>query len=229
MTRKIFVTGTGTGVGKTLISRAIILAARLRGLNVAAFKPVETGAKDSGAGLVPKDATLLFRASNRGGSLSEVCAFCFPEPVSPHLAASKVGARIDPDTILTLLDSFPENADLAVAEGAGGFLVPLSNDLLYADLIGKSGFSLIVVSPNELGSINSTLLTIESVRKRGIDLVGVILNRTPRIELDNASAIASFGKVRILGEFPTVDDEDDDALLARVAKERIDLDRILSG
>ena len=101
--------------------------------------------------------------------------------------------------------------------------MPLSDTLLYGDLIAKSGFGLVIVAPNVLGTINATLQTIEAARSRSIEVIGVVLNQTPPTELGNAEAIARHGAVRILGELPTVDAADTDAL-ADAAERAIDLD-----
>ncbi len=104
-------------------------------------------------------------------------------------------------------------------------MVPLSDSLLYADLIAQLNFGLIIVAPNVLGTINATLLTIEAARSRGIEVLGVVLNQTPESDFGNADAIAHFGKVPIIGEFPTVVLNDD--LLADTAEQRLDLDTLL--
>ena len=224
---RIFVSGTDTEVGKTVVTRGIVGALVRRGLDVAAAKPVESGAERIDGRLVPADARALLAASGRDEEIADVCAYCFPDPVSPHLAAARVGERIREAPVLDLLERRSRGADVVVAEGAGGLLVPLSDELLYVDLIARTGFSLVVVSPNVLGAINATLLTIEAARRRGIEVAGVVLNRTPPTELGNAAAIARHGRVRILGELPDADIEDG-AGLAELAEARIDLDRLVS-
>ncbi len=221
----IFITGTNTEVGKTVVARALVRAFVRQGLEVAAVKPVESGARRVNGRLVPADATDLLRASGRSTDVSDVCAYCFADPVSPHLAARRVGETIEAGPILALLERQGQGADLVVAEGAGGLLVPLSDTLLYADLIARTGFGLIIVSPDVLGTINATLLTIEAARARKIPIRGVILNRTSPVDLGNAEAIAVHGKVTVLGSFPDMPDADDDTL-ARLALSQINLDRL---
>jgi len=228
MTIKLFVTGTDTGVGKTVVTRALITAFLKRGLKVNAAKPVESGAERVDGRLVPLDALALVRASGGQAGLKNVCAYSFPDPVSPHLAAANVNTTIQAEPILSLLNQQAKGVDLVIAEGAGGLLVPLSPKLLMADIVAQSGFSLIIVAPNVLGTINATLLTIEAARQRGIPLNGVILNRTPETELDNAQAIARHGQCPILGELPTAT-QDDDQSLARLAEEWLDWDRLLTN
>ncbi|MCP4674940.1 MAG: dethiobiotin synthase [Deltaproteobacteria bacterium] len=221
----IFITGTNTEVGKTVVARALVRAFVRQGLEVAAVKPVESGAERIDDRLVPADATDLLRASGRGVDVSDVCAYCFADPVSPHLAARRASKTIEAGPILALLERHGRDADLIVAEGAGGLLVPLSDTLLYADLIARTGFGLVIVSPDVLGTINATLLTIEAARARGIPIKGVILNRTSPDSLGNAEAIALHGDVPILGSFPEAPGADDDTL-ARLAREKISLDKL---
>ena len=127
---------------------------------------------------------------------------------------------------MALIDVEEQGADVIVAEGAGGLLAPLSDDLLYADLVAKAGLELVIVSPNVLGTINHTLLTIEAAKSRDIPIIGVILNRTPKSDFGNADAISIHGDVQILGEFPTTDTEDDDHL-ANLAEKHLELDKLL--
>ncbi len=226
MNRGIFVTGTDTEVGKTIVTRALVRAFVNTGMRVAALKPVESGAPEIDGRLVPEDASALIRAARSGHDVKDVCAYSFPDPVSPHLAAARVGETIEQDRVLEILKRHRNDSDLIVAEGAGGLMVPLSSTLLYADLIAATGYSLLLVSPNVLGTINATLLTLEAARSRGIEIAGVVLNRTPTAELGNADAISHHGKVRVLGEFPTVDSANDDEL-ADAARRTLDLDFIL--
>lgn len=226
MKRGIFVTGTDTGVGKTIVTRALVRVLVDTGMRVAALKPVESGAPEIDGRLVPDDASALIRAARSGHDVSDVCAYSFPDPVSPHLAAARVGVTIEKDHILEILKRHRNDFDLIVAEGAGGLMVPLSRTLLYADLIAATGFVTLLVSPNVLGSINATLLTLEAARSRGIEIAGVVLNRTPPAQLGNADAISHHGQVRVLGEFPTVDSASDDEL-ADAARRTLDLDSIL--
>jgi dethiobiotin synthetase len=225
--RGIFVTGTGTGVGKTVLTRAIVRALSQRGLNVSALKPVESGALTEGNLIVPQDAKALIHASAQNVGISDICVYCFEDPVSPHLAAQRAKQKIEARLILDLLARWQALADAVVCEGAGGLMVPLSDGLIYADLIARTGFGLVVVAPNALGTINSVLLTVEAARRRNIDVIGVILNRTPPSELGNSQAIAHHGRVQILGEFPDSQTDNDDELAA-LAEQTIEIDRLLS-
>jgi len=229
VSRRFFITGTDTDVGKTVISRALCRAFVRRGLRVAALKPVESGAKQPDGTIRPPDATALLHAVDSAADFSSVCAFAFSDPVSPHLAAARENRVISEADIQSLLTRHTD-ADIVVAEGAGGFLVPLRDDLLYADVIARSGFPLIIVAANRLGAINATLLTIEAARSRNIPIAGVILNGTPPSELGNAEAIVLHGGVKLIGCFPAVanlEGDDADNLLAALAETHLDLNSLL--
>ncbi len=212
-------------MGKTVVARAIIRAFVRLGYRVAVAKPVESGAEIVNGQLAPADALALRTAASESIPIQDICEYCFPSPVSPHVAADLAGEKIEADLILAMLDRRAEGADLIVAEGAGGLLVPLSGDVLYADVIARTGFELVIVAPNVLGAINTTLLTIEAARKRRIRVAGVVLNRTPALSLGNAGAIARHGRVPILGEMPDMPTTDDD-ILADLAESHISLDAL---
>jgi len=222
---RLFVTGTGTGVGKTVVARAIARALVRRGATVAAVKPVESGAPERAGALAPEDAVALARAAGRGSEGVPACLYALPDPVSPHLAAARAGVTISAGAILEMLESSEEGVDAVIAEGAGGLLVPLADDLLLADAIARAPYRLLIVAPNALGSINATLLTVEAARRRGIDVAGVVLDRTAPPGLGNAEAIAAFGRVPVIGEFPDAPVDDDDALAA-LAEEHLDIDAL---
>jgi len=225
VTARLFVTGTGTGVGKTVVARAIAAAWRGRGLRVEALKPVETGVPLMDGNPAPADALALARAAGRVPVAGDLCRVALPDPVSPHLAAARAGVRIDLDQLLAFLRERSAGADAAIAEGAGGLLVPLSDDRLQAELVARLGWPLLVVAPNALGAINATLLTLEAAASRGIPLAGVVLSRTPAADFGNAAAIARHGGVPVLGELP--DTPDDDDALAALAEAHLDLDALL--
>lgn len=228
--RRIFVTGTNTGVGKTVVTRALVRAYSNRGLRVRALKPVESGTIQENGERVPQDAVALRAAAGDRDRLDDICAYAFASPVSPHLAAAREQIAIETKRLLVFLEEDSHrDVDLVVVEGAGGFLVPLSNELLLGDLVAKTGMPLVVVAPDALGTINSVLLTLEAARRRKIPILGVILNRSTDVDFDNAGAIAGHGEAPILGSFPEVDRVllDDDDALAGIAESALDLQQLL--
>jgi dethiobiotin synthetase len=190
-----FVTGTDTGVGKTTISVGILSALRTRGKRVAALKPVETGCDPD-----PCDALALQAAT---GQPAPPVLYRFALPVAPAVAARRAGVRIELETIR---QAMPRDVDLLLVEGAGGLLVPYTDDLLAADLARVLELPLLIVARASLGTINHTLLTIFEARRRGLTIAGVILNRVVAArgadEDDNASEIERLASVPILGTVP---------------------------
>ncbi|MFO8073423.1 MAG: dethiobiotin synthase [Polyangia bacterium] len=231
MTKRIFVSGTSTEIGKTVVARAVVAALRRRGIATLALKPVESGAPLVEGRLRPADAAALARACGLDPSSARNWLYAFGDPVSPHLAAARAGEKIDPEAVLDFLAQRERESDaeVVIAEGAGGLLVPLDDGLLFADLVARSGYELLIVSPDVLGTINATLLTIEAARSRGIPIDKVVLNRSGREELGNAEAIAAHGRVGILGGLPELPAAalEDDAELAELAERHLDLDRLI--
>lgn len=225
MTVSLFVTGTGTGVGKTVVSRAVVAAWRRRGLRVVALKPVETGVPLLDGRRAPADALALARAAGTSPDGHALCRVALPDPVSPHLAAARAGVRIEIDELAAFVRERADGADAILVEGAGGLLVPLSDEALQADFAARLGWPLLVVAPNVLGAINHTLLTVEAAIRRGLPVAGVVLNRTPETDFGNAAAIARHGGVPVLGELPDAPDDDD--ALAALAEAHLDLELLL--
>jgi dethiobiotin synthetase len=187
---RVFISGTDTNVGKTLISSWLALHT-----GFAYFKPIQTG-------------TIEARDSEEVRRLS--CAKVYPEiysyqhPSSPHLAAKLENDAIDIDRI-----HLPQT-DHLIIEGAGGVLVPINDSYLVVDLIQKLGVPVILVARTSLGTINHTLLSLEALRSRGVKVLGVIMNGEAHRE--NSNAIECYGKTSVLAEFPRLDIVHYDAL-----------------
>lgn len=207
--RRLFVTGTDTGVGKTTIACALAAAYRRRGFRVATLKPIETGCVESALGLVPEDAIRLARAAGEplppARSLEDLCPQRFALPASPQVAAAASGRVVDLEAVERAAAARGP-ADILLIEGAGGLLVPLAPGVLQADLMVRLGAPVLVVARAALGTVNHTLLTLEAARRRGLVVAGVILDRTDRPpgpeDASNAPAIAEHGGVAVLGTFP---------------------------
>lgn len=212
-----FITGTNTDVGKTVFTRAFARLIRNRGLDVAAIKPVESGVHASRE----SDASTLIDAAVRQDTIEAVSPYRFKAPISPHLAAEKENAHIDPGELIAFMNGWLDKADVVLAEGAGGLLVPLGDRFTYADVVAKTSYKLIIVAPNILGTINATLLTIEAARARKIPIAGVILNRTPSADFGNKNAISRFGHIPIIKEIPDLPMEID--RMAEAIAEHIDV------
>ena len=168
-----FVTGTDTGVGKTLISCALLHAFAAQGLRAVGMKPVATGCDEDEHN---EDANKLRAASNIMASYGQINPYCFPYPVAPHIAARNAGARIDLSRILTSYHELRSQADVVIVEGAGGFKVPLNERQDSADLVQLMELPVILVVGMRLGCINHALLTAEAIGACRLKLAGWVAN-----------------------------------------------------
>ncbi len=195
--RGLFVTGTGTGVGKTILSAALLAAAAAAGEPVRAHKPVVTGLDDP-PGEWPPDHELLARAT--GQVPEEVAPERYGPAVSPHLAAALAGRRLDPALLLAAARAAGQRHTLVV-EGVGGLLVPLTDDYTVRDLAAALGLPLLVAAPPGLGTINHTLLTLHSARAAGLEVRAVVLTPWPAepsvVERSNRETLARLGEVEV--------------------------------
>jgi dethiobiotin synthetase len=191
----VFVTGTGTEVGKTVVAAAIARTLAATGREVAVFKPAVTGLDDPGE----PDHALLRRAAESAQSDEQIAPYRYGPPASPHLAAALAGEEIDPGRLRAAAAEAKRGADALVCEGVGGLLVPLSPGYLVRDLAVDLELPLAVAASPGLGTINHTLLTIEAARSAGLEVAMVVLTPWPRdpteVERSNLESIASLGEV----------------------------------
>lgn len=167
-----FVTGTDTGVGKTLVSCALLHAFSARGRSVVGMKPVAAGCDDD----MHEDVRQLRAASNMLAGLGQINPYSFVQPVAPHLAARFAGIRINLERILEAYSELDAQADTVIVEGAGGFRVPLNDDEDGADLVQRMNIPVVLVVGMRLGCLNHALLTVESIAARGLTLAGWVAN-----------------------------------------------------
>jgi len=199
--RGLFVTGTDTGVGKTVLAAALAAALRADGVDVAAFKPVVTGL-DEPQDDRPADHELLAAAAGRPAD--EVTPHRFGPAVSPHLAAELAGRALDPAALVAAARGL--RADVVVAEGVGGLLVPLTLGYTVRDLAVDLGWPVVVAARPGLGTINHSLLTVEAARAGGLDVRAVVLTPWPAqpsaMHRSNVESIERLGAVEVamLGE-----------------------------
>ncbi len=197
--RGLFVTGTGTGVGKTVLSAALLAAMLAADEPVRAHKPVVTGLDDP-PGEWPPDHELLARAAHM--TPEEVAPLRYGPPVSPHLAAELVGQRLDPAQLLAAARAAGQGHTLVV-EGVGGLLVPLAPDYTVCDLAADLRLPLLIAAAPGLGTINHTLLTLHAARAVGLDVAAVVLTPWPSqpspMERSNRETIARLGGVEVEG------------------------------
>lgn len=195
--RGVFVTGTGTEVGKTVVAAAIARTLAAAGKRVAVFKPAVTGFEEAGEA----DHELLRRAAGSTQSDEEIAPYRYAIPASPHLAAGMAGEEIDPERLLEAALAAADDADALVCEGVGGLLVPLAPAYLVRDLAANLTLPLVIAATPGLGTINHTLLTIEAARAAGLEIVAVVLTPWPEspseIQESNRETIAALGEVRV--------------------------------
>jgi dethiobiotin synthetase len=211
----LFVTGTDTGVGKTVVAAALCASLRAAGKRVAAVKPLLTGLDDDG----PHDHEILAAAA--GGDPGDVAPLRFGPPVSPHLAAELAGEPIDPAAVVASIHRAAAGADTAIVEGVGGLLVPIAPGYAVRDLAADLGLPLVIAARPGLGTINHTLLTLEAARGAGLPVMAVVLTPWPdeptEIERSNRATIAALGDVEV-ATLPHVDAGDPQALAAAGAR-----------
>ena len=194
----VFVTGTGTEVGKTVVAAAIAHTLADEGKQVAVFKPAVTGLENNEG---EPDHALLRRAAGSEQSDDGIAPYRYGPPMSPHLAADLAGEQIQPGRLLDAARAAAAGSEALVCEGVGGLLVPLAPDYLARDFAVDLGLPLAIAAPPGLGTINHTLLTIEAARSAGLEVAVVVLTPWPkkpgRIEESNRETIAALGKVEV--------------------------------
>lgn len=203
----LFVTGTDTGIGKTVVSAALL--ARLRSHRPTRYwKPIQTGIEQD-------DDTATVRALT-GCTPREIldAGVRLPLPLSPHASAAAAGVVIDLDDLLVLASAQPSE-ECWIVEGAGGVLVPINDRALTIELIARLGYPALVVARSGLGTINHTLLTIEALRARMIPVAGVVM--VGETNAGNRDAVEHYGRVPVVGELPRLQPLDPSSLAAAIA------------
>jgi len=176
LTRGVFITGTDTGVGKTLVAAALIRMLAGLGVRVAGMKPVASGAERTAEGLRNADALALMNAANVAAAYDTVNPYCFETPIAPHIAAREAGVAIDVHLVRRRFEELAHDAELVVVEGAGGWLAPISATQTLADIALALEIPVILVVGLRLGCLNHALLTAESLASRRASLAGWIAN-----------------------------------------------------
>lgn len=198
-TLRLAVTGTDTGVGKTLVTCALVAALRARGRDARAMKPVETGVAERHTGT---DTARLHRAAGGAGEPHDVCPVTYAEPLAPMVAAERAGRPVDWAAIEAARGRLERGAGAFVVEGAGGLLVPFARaadggvvDL--ATLAERWALGLVVVAADRLGVLNHTLLTVREAARRGVAVRAVVLNAVRPAPADVAE-VTNLGVLRVL-------------------------------
>lgn len=203
----IFITGTGTDVGKTIITAGILRYLRQKGIDAVSMKPVQTGAELTGGQLIAPDLAVHRAASGfapQDDDLELMAPYLYEPACSPHLAGRLAARYPDVDRIISCAKKLCARHDCVLIEGAGGIMVPLDDSVTMLDLMQQLGCPVILVALRGLGTINHTLLSIEVLRNAGLDLLGVVFNETEAVDQDfirqdNPESVRKFGEVDIVG------------------------------
>ena len=206
--RGIFVTATDTGVGKTLITAALVAHLTQRGIDVGVMKPIESGVSRSAK--AQSDGARLQRAAGSHDSMAEICLYVFRLPVAPLSAARADGTIVRVAAIVRAFRALRKKHALMVVEGAGGVHVPITSSLDVLDLIYRMKLPAIVVGRSGLGGVNQALLTLNALRQRNIPIVALVLNQlrpvhttTARVqEQSTVNLLRRLAKVPVVGPLP---------------------------
>ncbi|HEY6872430.1 MAG TPA: dethiobiotin synthase [Geobacteraceae bacterium] len=220
-TKGIFITGTDTGVGKTVAAAAIARLLKERGVNVGVMKPVTSGCTEEGGKLVSEDAELLAWSAGCDPADPDIAPYLLRQPLAPSLAAARDGVRIDFGRIRDAYERLAVRHSFMIVEGAGGLMAPLAGGLMVADLIGSLGLPLLVVARPGLGTVNHTVLTCFAAKQIGLRVAGVIINDYPdQPDVAEQSAphlIDSLSGAPLLGVFPHGEGEGPREVVAQLA------------
>jgi dethiobiotin synthetase len=173
----LFITGTDTGVGKTVVATAVAASLMARGVAVCPRKPVESGCARGPMGLFPADAVALREAAGSREPLTRICSWPLAAPLSPERAATLVRLHLTLEDLTRACRAGVGPGDFLLVEGAGGFLSPLAPGVRNAELAVALGLPVLLVVADRLGCLNHTLLTAEAIANRGLRLAAVVLNR----------------------------------------------------
>ena len=226
MTKSLFVTATGTDIGKTYISGLLVKRMREYGYNCGYYKPILSGGGKCNRGKpLPGDCVHVVNTAGLDIEPIKCLSYCFEDAVSPHLAAKRAGINIDISKILTDYNNLEKDYDYMVIEGAGGITCPIIFDngrvYLMNDLIKDMGQDVIVVADGGLGTINSILTTVEYIKNRGINIEGIILNNYDSnnyMHVDNLNMIEHLAEVNVVA---TVGVNDKDLVIDKQKLERL--------
>ena len=202
----IFISGTDTEVGKTVVTAALACCLQKSGLNVKAVKPFQTGTELEGL----LDIEFVYKLLETGFDLDEVCPVRLGKPLSPHAAAALENKELDVDKVVkSLKQKFMHSEDTVLFEGAGGLLVPITKDYFMSDFARDMGLSLVIVSRPGLGTLNHTLLSIEHAKSAGLEILGVVVSNYPKnpglAESLNIAALKELTDVDVIGVIPSID------------------------
>ncbi|MFB3785583.1 MAG: dethiobiotin synthase [bacterium] len=234
--RGFFITGTDTEIGKTLVTALLAAGLRERGIACRPVKPLGAGGVMVEGRRVSGDAIVYQKLGGLQAPLADLNPLCLERPASPHFAAEQAGITLVPGDLLAPLRAMAERDAYLLVEGVGGWLTPITHDYTVADFARDSGLPVLVVSANRLGTLNHTLLTLESIRGRGLETAGVIFTHPHAgseadMAANNVETIRRMGKVEILGNIPylgeCVEERSDPETIGETVKDAFSWERII--
>lgn len=205
-----FITGTDTGVGKTVVTACLTALFKSRGEDIGVMKPIETGVDSECSTSANSDAKFLMEVAGVQDALEDVCPYRLKFPASPYQAAKMEGRELKPEKLLEKFRTLQSKHSMMLVEGIGGLMVPITQRYNVADLALQINLPLIIVSRVKVGTLNHTLLTINAARQHGLKVAGVILNPSKEGELDaieteQGKLIEEFSDTPILGTCPYIE------------------------
>ncbi|MEW6052449.1 MAG: dethiobiotin synthase [Nitrospirota bacterium] len=232
MAKGFFITGTDTGVGKTVITAALIKSVQTFGLRVCGMKPIETGCLREDETLIPSDGMFIKKISRMEETENDVSPCRFENPLAPFPAAEIKGRPVSLEKVHKVYHTLSRKYDAVMVEGIGGLLVPVTRDYFVLDLAKDFGLPVIVVGRPGLGTINHTMLTVKYAINEGLVVAGIIINYhhppdSSLAEATNPEVLTKISPVPLIGVFPHLKDLSAQAI-EEAALQNLDLDIIRS-
>jgi dethiobiotin synthetase len=209
-TQGLFITGTDTAVGKTVVTAAILAHLQHQGEKAGLMKPIETGVDSECSSSANSDALFLMECGGIDDTLAEISPIRLKLAASPFQAATIENCSIQPETILSAYRALSKKYDWILVEGIGGVRVPITRDYGVLELMRDLGLPVVVVARYQLGTLNHTLMTLDTLKQNNIPLRGVVFNQTGpeapnAIEQDQPRLVEELSGSPVLGEFPYID------------------------
>jgi dethiobiotin synthetase len=225
-----FVTGTDTGVGKTIITAALIKVISRLGFTTGGMKPIESGCLQQGDVLVPSDGMFIKTAAHMEENIRHITPCCFRSPLAPLPASEIEGITVDFEKINKAFAEISGKYDVVIVEGIGGLLVPITRKYSVIDMAKDFNLPLIVVSRPSLGTINHTMLTVNYAIKEGLRVAGIIINysqppENTLAETTNPEIIKQISPVPVIGIFPYLTDMES-ATIKEAAEKNLDIELV---
>ena len=215
--KSFFVTGTDTGIGKTVFTCGLATLLRVSGIDVGVMKPFATGIPQKN-GFQSEDVSMLVSSSGVSDPESLINPYFFAIPASPYSAAKKLGKQIDLDLVFSSFDKLRSIHDVVLVEGIGGIMTPILKDYFVIDLIKDLNFDTMIVAGSKIGTINHTMLTIDACKKHGIHISGLIINQTDKNGYDLnelGQDLTSLSGVDVISKIPNLDNVENIATILK--------------